>query len=137
MLGINTYQFVLENFSTCQKYLGIGDWFSDPFSAGGCNLKLNVETGKLGPNMKIRIHVCSTSDTFHQSVKFAATLQLLNQLGDHSHHFKKIVIDVQKGKEYSDAYDFIAFKVLYRKDATVQYLMDDSLKLRLWIKGRD
>lgn len=85
----------------------------------------------------MKIRVCSTTDTFHQPVIFIAAVQLLNQLGNHSHYFKKIPIDVQKGSRYSEAHDFIAFKTLYRKDATVQYLMDDSLNLRLWIKGHD
>jgi uncharacterized coiled-coil protein SlyX len=127
-----TYQFVLENFTRCQKNGSEGDWFSDPFSISSYNLRLNVETRECGPNMKIR--VCPKSGLFQQSEAFSATLQLLNRLDDHSHHSKKILIEVQKGQVYSEPYNFIAFKVLYRKDATVQYLVDDSLKLRLWIK---
>ena len=127
-----TYEFVLKNFTRCQRSIGAeGDWFSGPFSFSGFNLMLNVETKESGPNMEIRMY--PTSGVFHQSATYIATLQLLNQLGDHSHHFKKIVIDVQKGRPYSEPYNFITFKVLYRKDATVQYLMDDNLKLRLWI----
>jgi hypothetical protein len=124
--------FVLDRFSKFQEKRIYGDWFSDPFSVAGNNLKLNVETKEKEPNMKIRLY--PTSDTFHRSATFIATLQLLNQRGDHSHHFKTIIIDIKKGKTFSDAYDFIAFKVLYREDATVQYLVDDRLKLRLWIK---
>jgi uncharacterized coiled-coil protein SlyX len=138
ILGMNTYQFVLQNFSRCQKGGCEGDWFSDPFSVSGydCDLELNVETKERGPIMQVRMH--SKSHSFHQSATFTATLQLLNQLGNHSHYFKKIVIDVRKGTLFSDPYDFINFKVLYRKDATIQYLMDDRLKLRLWIKeGHD
>jgi uncharacterized coiled-coil protein SlyX len=136
VLGINSYQFVLKNFSRCQKCGHEGDWFSDPFSVSGCDLKLNVETKELEPNMKIRIY--PISGTFQRSVTYIATLQLLNQLGDHSHHFKKIVVDVKEGCQLSEPYNFITFKVLYRKDATIQYLMDDSLKLRLLIKeGHD
>jgi hypothetical protein len=130
--------FVLDRFSKFQKKGNYGDWLSDPFSVDGNNLKLNVETKEREPNMKIRLYPVSQSDGFHRSVTFIATLQLLNQLGNHSHHFKKIEIDVHKGSKVSSAYDFISFKVLYRKDATVQYLMDDRLKLRLWIKeGHD
>jgi hypothetical protein len=136
LLAVSTdFIFVLYKFLNLQKIGNWGDWFSDPFNVDGNNLKLNVETQEKGPNMKIRLY--PTSIIFYRSATFIATLQLLNQRGNHTHHFKKIVIDVQKGTEYSEAYDFIAFKILYRKDATVQYLMNDSLKLRLWIKGRD
>jgi uncharacterized coiled-coil protein SlyX len=90
MLGIGSYQFVLVNLSGYQECGFHGDWFSDPFSVSGCDLKLNVETKELGPNMKIRVCSISATDTFHRSIKFTATLLLLNQLSDHSHHFKKV-----------------------------------------------
>ena len=49
LLGVNTYQFnfVVKDFSRCQKCGLEGDWFSDPFSVSGYNLKLNVETAEL------------------------------------------------------------------------------------------
>ena len=110
MLG-TTYQFVLESFTRCQEYGGVGDWFSDPFSVSGCNLKLNVETRERGRNMTIR--VCATSGLFHQSVAYAATLQLLNQLGDHSHVFKKIIINVKDGNTYSAPYIILSLSRNY------------------------
>lgn len=133
--GVNTYQFVLENFSRCQNHGLVGDWFSDPFSVSGYDLVLNMETRKIGPNMKIRLY--PSFNVYHRSVKLVAMLQLLNQLGDHSHHFKKISIELQKGCAYSNPYDFIPFMVLYRRDETVQYLKDDSLKLCIWIRSHD
>ena len=59
MLGITTSHLMLENFSKCQTRLDWGDWFSDPFSVSGCDLKLNVETKERGPNMKIRLYPTS------------------------------------------------------------------------------
>ena len=65
--GVNTYQFVLENFSRCQNHGLVGDWFSDPFSVSGYDLVLNMETRKIGPNMKIRLY--PSFNVYHQSVK--------------------------------------------------------------------
>ena len=122
---------VLEEFSTLQKKGIHGDWFSNPFSVGEYDLKLNLETREQGPKMKIRL--CPNTGTMCRSATFGITLQLLNQLGNHSHYSKKFTIKLRKRRGYSDPYDFIAFQELYRRDRTVQYLKEDSIKLRIWI----
>ena len=128
----STYRFVIENFSCIQMCGGYGDWFSDPFSVSGYNLKLNVETKRKGSNMKVRLY--PNVGLVNHSVIFVVMLQLLNQLDNDSHYSKKITIELQKGSEFSGAYNFIAFVELYRRDKTVQYLKDDSLRIRMWIK---
>ena len=125
------YEFVLEKFSVLQRRGGYGDWFSNPFSFGGYELTLNLETSESGPNMQIRLY--PKSGCMHCSVTFHVTLQLLNQLGNHSHYSKKLTIELDEGSEYSPPYDYIAFQELYRRDKTVQYLKKDSLKLRIML----
>ena len=125
------YEFVLEEFSILQADGFYGDWFSNPFSVGGYELKLNLETLESGSNMKIRLY--PKSGHMPCSVTFVVTLQLLNQLGNHSHYSKILTIELDKGSQFSPPYDYIAFQELYRRDKTVQYLKKDSLKLRMWI----
>ncbi|MCG8623621.1 MAG: hypothetical protein MJE68_16715 [Proteobacteria bacterium] len=127
------FTFVLYEFSSLQKKGNYGDWFSHPFSIDGYNLKLNVETKVRGPNMKIRLY--HAVDSGHQSMTFVATILLLNQVVDHSHYSKQLVIDLPSGP-CSRPYNLIAFKELHRKDHTVQYLKDDSLKIHMWIKHK-
>ena len=122
----------LKDFSECQRQGLHGDWFSDPFNVSECELKLNVETKEMGANMKVRLY--PKSKNFHWSGVFVATLQLMNQLGDHGHYSKQLIIKTKKGQSFSDPYDYITFRELYKRDWTIQYLKDDSLKLRMWIK---
>lgn len=123
------HEFVIKEFSVLQREGGYGDWFSDPLRVTGYELKLNLETKEKGSNMKIRLY----PGHLHCSVTFRVNLQLLNQLGDHGHYSKKLTIKCNEGIGYSAPYDYITFLELYRRDKTVQYLKEDSLKLRMWI----
>ena len=126
-------EFALNKFTTLQKEGGCGDWYSDPFSISGYNLQLNVETKQRGPMMKVRLRHASFVGALW-SVTFVATVQLLNQLCDQSHYSKQLAIKFGKECRFSDACEYIAFQQLYWRDRRVQYLKDDSLKLRMWIK---
>ena len=128
----STYRFVIENFSCIQKQGHYGDWLSDPFSVSGYNLRLNVETKQKGSNMKVRLY--PNVGLVNHSMILVVMLQLLNQLDNDSHYSKKITIELQKGSKLSGAYNFIAFQELYRRDKTVQYFKDDSLRICMWIK---
>ena len=129
------YEFTLERFSILRMEGSYGDWYSDPFSVDGYELKLNLETAESGTNMKIRLYPKSGLMRYSMTIGF--TLQLLNQLGNHSHYSKKLTIKLDKRSEYSRPYDYIAFQELYRRDKTVQYLKEDSLKLRMWINSSE
>ena len=125
-------EFVLEEFSILQRKGSYGDWFSNSFSVGGYEFKLDLETRERGPNMQIRLY--PKSDRMCRSATFVVVLQLLNQLGNHSHYSKEFMIELNKGSSSSYPYDFISFQELYRRDKTVQYLKEDRLKLHMRIK---
>ena len=126
-------EFVLENFSFIQHIGSYGDWFSNPFNVDGYSLKLNVETKQKEENMMVRLYPEVGHFPSSISMTVVALIQLLNQLGDNYHYSKKIAIEIKSGKQYSDPYSFIPFHELYRRDQTVRYLKDDSIKLRMWI----
>ena len=133
-LGIIDYEFTLSNFSSCQKQGTYGDWFSDPFCVSGVELKLNVETKQKWPIMNVRLYTKSDTE-ITWSVTIIVTLQLLNQRNDVNHFSKKMIMKLEAGNYCSGPYEYIPFLELYRpEDKTVQYLIQDTLKFRMWIE---
>ena len=132
ILGFTSHRFTLEDFSECQKEGSYGDWFSELFDVDSKNyqLKLNVETMEREDNMNIRLYMHNKSA--RKGKVFVLALQMLNQQSNHSHVLQQFEATVDC--VHSDAYPYIQFKDLYKKDANVQYLKDDCLKFVLWIK---
>ena len=135
-LWLHAQRFVLRNFSECQKKGLHGDWFSQPFYShpGGYYLKLNVETREISPDMKVRLYPVKTDYVLDWPVTFIVTLQLLNQLGDHTHYTMELEIKLESLIGYSAPHEYVSFVTLYRKDSSVQYLVEDCLILLMWIK---
>ena len=131
--GGNHYMFTLEEFSECQKKGLHGDWFSGVFDVGSrkYKLKLNVETKERGPHMTVRLY---RNDKKSAGLTFVLELQLLNQLSDHGHYLRQWEATPGHDASYSDAYEYIEFKVLYNEDRNTKYLMNDCIKFVLWIK---
>ena len=125
-LGVTGHHFSLTNFSQCQNVGGLGDWFSDPFysHAGGYRLKLNVETNQiLRPVMRVCLCPVETEHVLDWPVTFVVTLQLLNQLGDHTHYLRELNIRLESANTgYSNPHEYIAFETLYRRDKEVHIL---------------
>ena len=141
-LGISAHHFLLTKFSTCQTKGNHGDWFSDPFysHAGGYLIKFNVETRQKEPFMTIRLYHGKIDDNnmLDWPVTFVVNLELLNQLGQHHHYSKEMEIGLNMPVEYfhehSSPHEYIPFKTLLKKGEYVQYLHDDCLKFRMWIR---
>ena len=140
-LGVGAHHFILTNFSSHQTKGSYGDWFSDPFysHAGGYHIKLNVETMQKAPFMKIRLYNEENGDnTLDWPVTLIINLELLNQLGQHHHYSKEMEIKLYKRENFfnvhSQPQEYILFTTLRKKGEYIQYLQDDCLKFRMWIR---
>ena len=88
-----------------------------------------------GPDMIVHLYPVETDHALDWPVTIIVTLQLLNQLGDHTHYSREFEIKLQtSATTFSNPHKYISFEMLYRKDNDVQYLVEDCLKLRMWIK---
>ena len=133
--GFTCHRFTLEKFSECQESDDIyGDWFSEPFCShpGDYELQLNVETKQCSSHMTIRL----SSEESAVGKTFIFGLQLLNHRNNYHSHFFRIFEASVKENTYTNPYDYIRFKELYKSNKTVQYLKYDCLKFVLWIKTK-
>ena len=143
-LGLTPHEFLIQSFSQCQKRKKQGDWTSNTFHShtGGYKLALNVETKQTGSFMKVYLQhgVRAFSPEMDWPVTFVVTLQLLNQLSDHDHYTKSFECTFSPAtlaahSVVNSTYcEYITFEELHRKDKAVEYLKDDCLKLRMWIR---
>ena len=69
-------------------------------------------------------------------IKYTVYLQMLNQLGDHGHYVKRDcrVISSQNMLIGSDGKTFPLASLKYSADTKTQYLKNDCLKFRLFLK---
>ena len=128
-----SHRFTLEEFSECQKGGSYGSWYSDIFHCGGLKMQLNVETKERGSHMTIRL---KPLDEIEKTINLVVALQLLNQQNSRGNFLRSFDIPIMKNRNYSDPYNYIEFKELYRRNQSVQYLKGDRLKFVLWIKIR-
>ena len=146
-VGLTPHDFVLLNFSQCQKRQKLGGWSSNTFHSHafqGYKLALIVETKQKGSFMKVGLQHCITkrelSIELDWPVTFIVTLQLWNQLSDHDHYTNTFEctfspLNLAASSVVSSTHiDYITFEELHRNDKAVQYLKDDCLKFRLWIR---
>ena len=90
-LGMNSHEFLLTDFSQCQKEGTYGDWYSIPFNShvGGYHLKLNVETNQRGPRMTIRLCPEGNDQELEWPVTFAVTLYTATEPSEQSQSLLK------------------------------------------------
>ena len=132
--GFSCHKFTLEEFSKCQNSSEIfGDWYSEPFCIhpGSRQLKLDVETKQQGDYMIVRLKQVTEGSVLGPLI---FRLELLNQLDGTNHFCRMFESSINSTHYHTDPCYYIQFKELYKKDETVQYLKDDSLKFVLWIK---
>ena len=136
-LELTPHKFSLENFSKCQKEGSYGNWLSEAFysHSGNCDLKLNMKTKQRGEYMQVCLRLFGESCKTTETKTFVVALQLLNQQTNRGHYFRRYESSIQsRVTNYSDTYDYITFRELYKRDGSTQYLKDDCLKFILWIK---
>jgi hypothetical protein len=139
--GKLTYiELTLEKFTECQTINSVGDWFSEAFLCGGYKLKFNVETKVRRVSVMpvyFQLQHGDQDGKLKWPVMFAVTIQLVNQLSDRNHHeeshrfqFNNSTTDTY----YSGELKFIPYEQLLKLTTSVQYLKDDRLKFRLWMR---
>ena len=84
--------------------------------------------------MKVHLH----SRCVHNS-SYSITLQVLNQLRNDDHYTRQFEVEIRNYSNYtqvfsSDPYDYISFDELYCRDRNIQYVVNDSIKLRMWVR---
>lgn len=139
-LGIGPNDFLLDGVAMLDKGR---EWESRPFFShiGGYKLILNAHnmdtknqrTSKQ-PFMKVHLHTLCVDNGYPAT--FSVTLQVLNQLRNDDHYTRQfeLVIKHFRGVYYSDPYDYISFDELYVPDRNIQYVVNDSIKLRMWVR---
>ena len=163
--GFSVHEFTLIEFKKCQAKRSNGNWYSEPFFShpGGYKFQLNVETNGFGDDhgvymtLRFRLLEGVHDDKLPWPVSTIAHVQLLNQLGDHSHHEKtsagqwkqsrKAIAERRREESnlfallmplgsYSGRIErFIKLKDLERKSKNnTQYLKNDSLQFRFYFK---
>ena len=95
--GFSVHEFTLVDFKKHQeKGSNHGDWYSEPFYShpAGYKFQLTVETNGIGDDrgvymtLRFKLLVGDHDDKLPWPVSTTAHVQLLNQLGDYSHHEK-------------------------------------------------
>ena len=119
-------------------------WQSNPIRShvGGYKLMLcaNTVSKERGPVMDVylsypRMNLSPLNPDVPAT--FSITLQLLNQLADGNHFTRTFQFTLKyqsMAPATSESYEFIDYNELYREDKEVQYVMNDSFKLRMWLQ---
>ena len=139
ILSLTSHDFALDDFSECQWDGPNGDWFSEPFYThpDGYELVLNVETKQDDAFMRVYLKLYKSDRRCHWPVTFTVALQLLNRADKFNHYLRWFECTFKRNPgafKFSDPWKFIRFTNLHKKDRTTQYIDDDSLQFRLWIK---
>ena len=145
--SFSLHDFTLTQFKKCQAQGGNGDWYSEPFYShpGGYKFQLNICTNGNADDRGVYLSVFlrllegDHDDELDWPVSIKAHVQLLNQLGDHSHREKTSTGRWRK-TGYGDHNGRICkfFKLtelgLNGKKNTL-YLKNDSLQFRVYFKA--
>lgn len=86
--------------------------------------------------MKVSLVNGSSGDGADYHAVFSVTLQLLNQLSDSNHYTQRFECTFKgqpMGLVTTNAFNYITFNELYKRQVGVQYLKDDCLKFRVWV----
>ncbi len=106
------------------------------FTAQGWSFSFNVFTnGAFSANgTHLTLYIFKHHDV--TKTEGVATIQMLNQLGDHGHHIgTETRISKEKITYFGNSYKFFPLDRLgYCADTNTHYLKDDCLKFRLFMK---
>ncbi len=135
--GFSCHDFTLTEFTKQQTKPINGLWTGWEFTAQGWSFSFCVFT--TGARSAKGTHLSPYINKQHIANKTegVAILQMLNQLGDHGHYIgTETNILKERGTTYfGDSYKFFPRDRLgYRADTNTQYLKDDCLKFRLFMK---
>ena len=144
--GFTCHEFTLTEFEKHQRKGGSGDWNTDQFYSypGGYCFKLNICTN--GCDAHLTAYFSSQHGDYDKDLKWPVKctvhLQLLNQRGDHGHH---MAVGRAEGSKPGLLYCFIdntkdmakffpLAELGYNADKNTEYLKNDSLHFRMYLK---
>ena len=141
------HELILVGFKKCQAKGVDGSWYSDPFYSrpGGYKFQLNIDTNgyRDAHSTHLTAHLKQLPGDFDNQlqwpIKVNLYLEILNQRGDHSHH-SRVGTNVfdrvgSHHRRIGDDYNFFPLNGLaYNAQANTEYLRNDSLKFKLWLK---
>ena len=144
--GYTCHEFTLTEFKKHQAKGGSGRWFSDEFynHPGGYCFQLGIYTNgydeAYGTHLSARLYLQSgdNDDSLKWPIKCTVYLQMINQREDHGHH---TVIDTAEcmkrrvGHRIGTTTKFFPLaKLGYCADQNTEYLKNDCLKFRMYLK---
>ena len=119
------HEFTLTEFTKQQTS---GHWRGGEFAAQKWRFSFGVFTGT-----RLSVYVSKEHDAGKTEV--VAILQMLNQRGDHGHYIETENISKKQLTYFGDSGKFFPLDRLgYCADVNTQYLKDDCLKFRLFMK---
>ena len=136
------FEFTLTKFIEHKSKGGSGEWYSDPFYShpGGYKFQLNIDTEPEATH--ISAWLCPQEgehdDKLSWPIQVTVRLQLLNQHGEHGHVVASLNRRIDKGETgyKTIARKFMAHSELgYNRAKNTQYLKDDCLHFRLYLKA--
>ena len=138
------FEITLTRFSVHKTKGGHGTWKSDSFYShpGGYKFQLSIDTNGYEEAQGTYVTAdlwprrSKHEDKLSWPIQVIAYLQLLNQQGDYGHVVAGIHIKINKPEYRKDiARKFIAHSELgYNAAKDIQYLKDDCLHFRLYLK---
>ncbi|XP_064401503.1 TNF receptor-associated factor 5-like [Halichondria panicea] len=134
--GFSCHEFTLTEFTKQQTKPINGRWDSGGFTTQGWQFSFKAFTKGVGSGTGTHLSVCIYKDHDDSKTEGVAILQMLNQLGDHGHNIGSET-KILKGKAtyFGDSCKFFPLDRLgYCADTNTQYLKDDYLKFRLFMK---
>ena len=145
--GFSVYDFTLTKFKVYQTANNSGSWHSEPFHShpGGYKFKLNVCTNGYDDDCGVYMTVWfkllegDHDDELDWPVSTTAHVQLLNQLGDHSHHEKTSTDSWRKvDRNYHGGSIGKFFKLTelgLNAKKNIHYLKNDCLYFKVYMKA--
>ena len=143
------HEFTLVDFKKCQARGGRGSWYLDSFYShpGGYKFQLNIDTN--GDNAARDTHLSAflkqLPGEFDKKIPWPVMikihLEMINQREDHNHHTSGGAVE-NKHPTTSQVYRYIGGScnffplndLAYNAQTNTEYLRNDSLKFRLWLK---
>ncbi len=129
--GFSSHEFTLIEFTKQQTKPSHGHRGGGAFTAQGWSFTFNVFTAS-------GTHLTANINKQHEYAKIegVAILHMLNQLGDHGHHIGTETRLLKATTTFlGDSIEFFPLNRLdYCVDTNTQYLKDDCLKFRLFMK---
>ena len=135
--GFSCQEFPLTEFTKQQTKPARGHWSGGEFTAQEWSFLFNVFTTGIGSGTGTHLTPYIINKQHDASkTEGVAILQMLNQLGDHGHYIgTETNILKERRPTYFDSNKFFPLDRLgYCADTNTQYLKDDCLKFRLFMK---